>query len=71
MKGGVFFSLLLNPSVGAYVRYEGLVQRHNFVGSFGCSFCLFSVGVLVCHIDTKLKWQQQKDFGTFKTVPAK
>lgn len=53
------------------MRYEGLVQRHSFVGSSWCSFCLFSVEVLLCHIDTKLKWQQQKGFGTLKAVAAK
>lgn len=68
MKGGGFFSLLLNSSVGPYLRYEGLPQRHNFVGSFCCHFCLFSVEALLWHIDTKLNGSSKKKLITVKTV---
>lgn len=33
MKGGGLISLL-NSNVGAYLRYQGLVQRHSFGGLF-------------------------------------
>lgn len=64
MKSGGIFSLFLNSSVGPSLRYEGLPQRHSFVGSFWCY--LFSVEALLWHIDTKLNGSSKKNLELLK-----